>query len=269
MKKNILKTILVFLLFVLVIFISYQYIFLKYANKRSLEKSIDFLEDTENFPFFIDKIILYSSAYGNNRNTNFQQTNWILNLYQYTDIAIYLKGNKNTLTPNNTIKKLSINSFHFYQSPTIGEPTLYYLDVNDFGTGNFSENNKIENTLTFNVLNDANTENLISTNTPVLFSDLSNPITLKYVNPLYSNFELPSHEIIHFDGNLLNRANIKLQNLSASFRFNIEVVNYLNETFLYNLNIDIPLENNETTIFSGKILECKEHLNYPFIKIQP
>ena len=108
-----------------------------------------------------------------------------------------------TLTSSNTVKKLSLENISL-SAPILGTPSLYYLDSLNFGTANFNGTYKLDDFLEFTVLNDENNNNNIQSNTPVFFTDCSNPITLKYVNPsIKENYTVTSNEPIFFDGRLL------------------------------------------------------------------
>lgn len=220
----------------------------------------------ENSPFIINKIILYSSAYGTNKGSGQNQSSWLLDIYQYTDIAIFIDRNFSDLNEKNTIKKLYIENINFYNSSETGTPSLYYLDAKHFGNADYLEDYKILDKLEFTVLNDSNENNSIQTNTPVLFSDLSNPITLKYINNNIYNrgnyFEAPINTPIILDGTLIDIAKISVSSLETSFNFDIVLENNNNDTFRYKLNINIPL----TNVYMGYDKEILENLNYVFLK---
>lgn len=263
-KAIIILFILILILFITLIILINPIIF-KYKNKINLENSISIFENKEELPFYIDKTIFYSSAYGKNQNSNFTQKNWVLELYQYTDIAIYLNTYLENFSKTNSLKKVTISDINI-KNPNIGDAYVYYLDSQEFGTEKYIESNKISDSLEFTVLNDNNSENSIKTNTPVLFSDLSNPITLKYVNIIDTNFKLPTDEIIFFNGSLLERANIKLSDLKSNLSFKINLTNNNNENFYYNFNLDIPLSNENSDLYSEDILIKNTNLDYKFLK---
>jgi len=260
--KNFVKSCIVIILLIILIVLSYNFIVMKAVSKFSLEKSSSEAIN-DNLPFIIDKITLYSSISGSSQDSNIDKSSWVLNLYQYTDISISLARSVEDLSKSNTIKELYIENINFYNSPKIGTPSLYYLDSKNFGTEDYSENDKIEEELKFTVVNNRNEDNSISTNTPILFTDLSNPITLKYVNHnVYKNFVFPTSESISFDGSLLNRIDIPTADLECSFSFYVVIVNNNNETFKHLLNIKVPIDN----IQSGHIVETNDNLDYKFIK---
>ena len=239
---------------IFIIFFSFNYIYFKYKNKTFIEKTdVVLAENLRNSPFKINKIVLYSSAYGENKNTRFQKSNWILDIYQYTDIALYVDCSE-------AIKNLCISNF----SSKVGN--LYYLDSTKFGTGKISKNYEINPSIDFTILNYSNAENTISYNTPIFFADGSNPITLKFVNMIEKNFIIENNEKLKFDGSLLKRTNVKIENLKTNIYFDINIKNYNNEEYYTTINLSIPIKNNSSNIFNGSILENKTNQNIVFLR---
>lgn len=265
MKKKLLLSIIALILLVLDIYLFYNYIFARYRNKIYLEKSdVALADELSNSAFIIDKVTLYSSASAINKNSNFQETNWLLDIFEYTDIAIYLKKPKE-LDSNNSVENLSISNVNLQVSSNKYIPALYYLDANKFGTESILSDYKIEDTLDFTVLNFDNNDNSIMYNTPVFFSDLSNPITLKFTNTLFKNYSIENTEKLTFNGSLLSKTPIKLADLKALLSFDINISNFEKEVYSTNINLEIPLENEKNNIFGGEILETKQ-MNLPLLK---
>lgn len=257
--KNFIKVLLIILLFIFMIYIFHNFIWLRYQRKHGFEKSnIEISEGSQNSPFSISKVIVYSSAYGENKNTTFQQSNWILNIFQYSDIAIYIENKADELNTANTVKKLYLENLSI-STPALGSPSLYYLDSLNFGTPNRNENYKIDDSIEFTVLNDTNETNTIQYNTPVFFTDCSNPITLKYVNSsIKENFTIFSNEPVFFNGKLLEMAGVELKDLETIIRFRIHVVNYENEDFYYDLSLPMPFENETNSVLERKYFGGKK-----------
>lgn len=256
MKKKIILTIIVILLLILDIYLFFNYIYLKYKNKFFIENTdVVLAEELKNSAFKINKILLYSSGYGENKNTKFQNANWILDIYQYTDIALYLNSSE-------AIKSLSISNF----KSNFGN--LYYLDSKKFGTEEILRNYEINPILEYTVLNDSNEKNLVNYNTPVFFADSSNPITLKFVNLVAKNFKIENNEKLEFNGSILEKANIKLEDLKTNISFDINIKNYNNEEYNTTISFSIPIENKSTNIFNGSIFEEKNNENIIFRKIK-
>jgi hypothetical protein len=257
MKKKIILTIMVFILLFVDIYLFFNFIYVRFKNKSIIEKyDLEIASQLENSPFEIEKIILFSSASGINKNTNFQNSNWLLDIFEYTDIAIYFSQPEN-LDVTNTVQNLSISNIKLNVESEKYTPSLYYLDANNFGTDSFLDDNKIENNLEFSVLNFDNANNSIMYNTPVFFADLSNPITLKFTNTLLTNYSLENTEKLIFDGSLISKTPLSLENLKASLSFDINITNYNNENYYTNVIINIPTENDEQSILDGSILETQ------------
>lgn len=254
MKKKIVLTIIAIILIILNVYLAFNYIYLRYKNKSFIEKTdIAFANELKNSPFKINKIVLYSSAFGKNKNTNFQKSNWILDIYEYTDIALFLES-------SDIIKTLTISNFK------ANNGNLYYLDTTKFGTEQILEDYKIEPNLEYTVLNDSNEENIINYNTPVFFADGSNPITLKYVNMIKTNFWVENNERLEFNGALLKRTNTKLENLKENISFDINITNYNDEKYFTTVNLQIPVETQNSNIFDGNILIEKNNQNIVLLK---
>ena len=266
MKKYI-KILLIIFLLILFIYLFYNFILLKFVNKHNLEKnSINISENYKSSPFSISKILIYSSGYGENQNTTFSQNSWILNILQYSDIAIYINNSGDELSSENSIKKLSITDINV-PSAKLGINNLYYLDSLNFGTPNIDANYKINDSLEFTVLNDSNEEETIQYNTPIFFTDCSNPITLKYVNKsIKEKYNLNSNQPVFFDGKLLKMANINLKDLETNISFKINITSNSNKSYTYNLSIPIKLETETDSIYNGSILTQNEYDNMKFIE---
>ena len=91
--------------------------------------------------FSIDRIYLYSSADATSNETT--KPVWDLNLYQFTDIALYINNRSDEgVSYENTIKELTIDNIKFNNLQS-GTPSLYYKNVNDFAKLTNTDENKI------------------------------------------------------------------------------------------------------------------------------
>lgn len=201
--------------------------------------------------FEINKIVFFSSCDAKNK-TSSSSNFTIENLYQYTDIAIFINNkSEEEKTSENTFKKVYINNVKFNKLPELGEPKLYFKSLNQFATSNLPEGNEILDTLDFTITseNEANLDN------PVLYNNLANPITLGYVNQnVKTDYTLTDTSVpITYDGSLLKRCNIDLDSISCNLSFDIYITNYLDEEFKTTVFIDIPLNDLEKSIYDGNL----------------
>ena len=217
--------------------------------------------------FSIDRIYLYSSADATSNETT--KPVWDLNVSQFTDIAIYINNRaENGVNYENTIKELSISNVKFNNLES-GTPSLYYKNVNDFAKLTNSEENKINDSLEFNIVNSGNADYT----KPVIYSNCQNPITLEYVNnnmeedTIISDISTP----LTYDGSLLKKAGILLSQMECTISFTITIVNNYNQKFVATVYIDIPLEDSmsSTSIYDGKLIKNIENTNLvKFIRVE-
>lgn len=263
------KFVIVIVLVVLIVFLLYNFLLITYINKKFSEEVSEFYKFNANTVFSIDKIYMYSSA-GATENAE-KRAIWNLNLYQYTDIAIYINNRSNEeLSNENSIKELYIDNIKF-GNPQEGTPNLYFKNINEFGKSiikSDEESEKSEATksitdrLDYTIVNDGE----IDYSNPQIYADCSNPITLEYINQDIKKNQIISDisENLTYNGNLLRQSGIILSTISNYVSFNVHITNQYDQKFVANVYIDIPLEDNVTgdTIYDGKFTKTIEKNNY-------
>ena len=263
-KKKSFLTLLILLFLIFILIFLTNIVYGSYINKTSFENSVEkILLNNDREVFSINKIIYFSSA-GATTNVNNGNLN-IKNLFQYTDIAIYINNNasENNYSLENTLKSVYIDNINYNQTPEIGNPELYYKNINNFAQDIFIEDNKIKDQLMF----DVTSENTLDYSEAILYNNCANPITLSYLNNnIKSNYSLTnSQTAITYDGSLLKKNNILLNSIACSFSFNINIVNNLDEKFICPVYINIPLSNQKTSIYSGSFTLI-DNTNYTFFR---
>ena len=268
-KVNINKQIIFLIIVFIAIIILCLLINLIYTkNKAKTNFESDLLSSNDySDTFSIDKIVLYSSANATSNETT--RNLWNINVYQFTDIAIYLNNNSSSsLSSKNTIKELYIDNIEYSPSPEKGTPELYYKAIDNFGIPSLKDENLVQDKLNFKIINSKDT---LDTNTASFYETCQTPITLQFVNKdIKANAIIPnSGETLVFDGSLLSKTNIALNNIKTSISFNINLTNNLDEKYVYNIKFDIPLEDNEHSIYEGNIKkEITEFSNNKFLKLR-
>ena len=89
---------------------------------------------------------------------------------------------------------------------------------------------------------------------PQVYSDLSNPITLEYMNLIKSNYLVSDIENpLVYNGSLLKRAGVDLTSISGNITFKVHIKNILEESYVANVKIAIPLKDDVSgdTIYDG------------------
>ena len=259
-NKNIFFTALFIVIFLIVLFIllnNFLPNFIKQSNS----------EATTDSTFKIDKIYMYSSAYAN-KNTISNKAAWNLDLFQYSDIAIYIDNNNSSgLNSKNSVKQIYINNIHYNNLPELGTPSLYYKNINDFGRFSYTEENEINSKMDFKVI--SNTDSINYDNFE-FHNSCVNPLCFGFINKkIKSNYELYDTETpLSLDGSLLKRCNILLNSLKCNFSFDLNIINNLNEHFISNVEISIPLRNSDYTqsIYDGFYKYEVTNISYNFRK---
>ena len=96
------------------------------------------------------------------------------------------------------------------------------------------------------------------------FKQLNNQIVYGKNNDILSNYVIGADEQISFNGSLLKRANILLEDIKADISLKINIITQNNETHSVDINIEIPLESTNKQIYDGPINIQKENLKYNF-----
>ena len=261
------KLIICVVLLIFLIFSARSIVICQLANKNFAEVADSFYTSNAKTVFSIDKIILYSSA--NAIKNEVTRPVWNLNIYQYTDIAIYINNHSDEeLNYENSIKSLYIDNIKL-NGVKKGKQALYFKNAPDFGKSIYStvekkddaESSKIGDKLEFYVLNDGD----INYEKRQIYADCSSPITLEYVNNIVDNKVISDIENdVKYDGSILKRSGIVLSDIKTSISFRINLTNNYNQKYMANVYIEIPLENSVTgdNIYSGKFEKKIEEENY-------
>lgn len=205
--------------------------------------------------FHVSKIFYYSSASADTNSTN--QPQWDLDLNQFTDIAIYLNTDRSSgTTEENTIKKMSIYDINITNNED-DNADLYFKDLTKFGTSTYSEENRIDGSLNYEIINSYE----MDYSKPQIYTGVNNPIALEFVrkdvkkNYIIKDLTTP----LIFNGTILKQANVSKDNLTTTVSFKIEIVNNLDQEFIANVYLDIPLEEEKSIYEDGYC--TKEILN--------
>ncbi len=261
-KKEFILTIITIVLFIIVFILCYLS-FYKYVLKRNFENTvIDFSSKNEETIFEINNVTFFSSCDAKNKSAS--SSNFTVeNLYQYTDMALFITSPKEEKNLENTLKNVYIDNIKFTKSPTLGTPNLYYKNIYNFAKSDIVDSNLINDRLDFNVTS----EDEANLDTPTLYNNLANPIVLSYVNSnIKTDYTLTdTSSPITYDGTLLKKCDILLNSISSSISFDIYITNNLDQEFKTTVYIDIPLESEEESIYNGSVT-LKKDTNFIFYR---
>lgn len=261
-KKKAILTAIIIVLFIVVFVLCYL-VFYKYVLKRNFENTVlDFSNKNEETIFEINNVTFFSSCDAKNKSAS--RSNFTIeNLYQYTDMALFITSPKEEKTLENTLKSVYIDNIQYTKTPTLGTPSLYYKNINNFAKSDIVDTNLINNRLDFNITS----EDEANLDTPTLYNNLANPIVLSYVNSnIKTDYTITdTSSPITYDGTLLKKCDILLNSISSSLSFDIYITNNLDEEFKCTVYIDIPLESDSESIYNGSVT-LKKDTNFIFYR---
>lgn len=215
MKEKIKYVILIILLILIVIS---MYII---ANAKPKNKG----EEPERIA--VNKIVCYSSANAINSSENIKE-NWEVDIYQYTDIAIYLQKIRNIEIASVYLDNIEIN-----KKPTLGEANIYRKNIDDFAKNMLLETaeDKIELKVSLDGEND-------------FLQNCTSPITISYINKnIKRNYLIPNtSQQLTFDETILKRAMILSEEIEAQISFDINIIDSEQNKYIAKITLDIPIK---------------------------
>lgn len=244
------KIIVILILFTIFCFLGFSFWETKKEKKENLKEIVVEKE------FKISKIKYYSSANAISNTTSFQNPEWNLRVYQYVDIAIYLER-INDINSKNYITDVALSHFS-----KLDNDAIYYLNPTMFGNGILNEEDRIEDSLKYTVINSSN-EKEQDYRIPIYFQDFSNPITIRLVRELDKNYKVSNEKSLVYNGKLIEELGLHLSDLASKIIFDIEIDTKDGEKRIQTIELEIPLENEQKSILEGDYEE-EVMMNFPF-----
>ena len=139
--KNKLVTVIILCILLIISTLGYKLIIERTNATKGFENELVNLAEKNEIPvFYIEKVMLYSSAGVIDKSENKNLSN--IDVSQYTDIAIYLKNkSEQGLTAENTINKLWIDEINIRSNEKWNNKYVTYKNPYQFGK--FIENDSI------------------------------------------------------------------------------------------------------------------------------
>ena len=269
-KINVNKVILPILIITFIVLLfTYVVIIKKHIQNSIFADEMEWIsKKNENPDFRIEKIYLCSSANAIEKSKNLND----LNLYQFTDIAIYLNNDKDGgLTKRNTVKNLYIDGIDLQLENDTSKASLVYTNLLKIGSREelknmiFNSKNEQNEKIDFNIINTNEQNSNANYENPTFYADCSNPISLKYINEINKDYSIGKDNSAVFDGTILKKAGIKIEDINAKVRFKINLINNNDEYYSAWVNFKIPLSD----IYNGTSIKSKNTVGqeYNFFSI--
>ena len=268
--KNVKLAFVILLILLFVILLYYNFILISsFAKNKFANEMIEIADENENSIFNVQKILLYSNATAIDHSDDQSLKN--MSISQYSDISVYIDNTSyiTDLTNENTVKELYIDNIVMKSNSDIGTKILNYKNPLNFGKYLEIET-PINNRIDFNIISTNSENENHDYSTPTFYTDCSNPITLGYLNKdLLTNYSaVDTSSTVSFNGKVLKEANVNLNDINYTVSFKIHIVNNLNQKFVYDMSIDVNLDDDNGGIYNGYVYRGKttSGSNYRFFK---
>ena len=257
-NERLIFTLLIIALFIIFL-LYYNFVFsVVFARNSFKNQMVEISDGNENSVFNIQKVLLYSNANAIDNSENNSLKN--MSICQYTDLSIYIDNTSyiSELTDENTIKQLYIDNIEATTNADMGTKIVNYKNPLDFGKYKkikSPENGRID----FNIINTNEANESTDYSEPTFYTDCSNPITLGYMNKdILTNYSVSQDaNSVSFNGKVLKESNISLDDINYTLSFNIHIVNNLNQKFVYNMKLNVDLNDANGGIYNGYIYKGK------------
>ena len=189
-------------------------------------------EGETNMPFQLKKVFMLSSAEATSKAENPDNYKWNLDINQYNDIYIEFEKNLNYKKVS-YIKSIKIENIKI-TDPKIGKVYKYMPNSTENKLFSYEENFLIQNSLTYNGSSQNNFKNLE-------ISNQGGTILFRIVNRNVSEYVSNEDDEVAYDGSLLKKTNVTVEDLKFEVNFDIIIKTETN-TFGGNITLNLPCE---------------------------
>lgn len=190
------------------------------------------VEGDKNMPFNLSKIIVISTAEGNETDG---KKKWNFDVFQNNDIYFYIDKNENYWGEEKTLKSVTIENINITKTPTKGEIKTYMPNSVEGRLFSYKDEYIVNDKLEFKGAEESNPQTLeIGSNGGSLLLSFSNTGLGTYS----SNKD---NEITH-DGTLLEKIDVTNEEIGFEVSFDI-VITVDNCSYRGNMNLQLPCGN--------------------------
>ena len=193
------------------------------------------IEGEDNMPFELSKIMVVSSADGNENENTDNNKRWNLKVYQNNDIYLEISKNKNYKDNNEIIDQIIIDNFKIIEAPLKGDIIIYRPTTNE---GSIYENTD-ENIITTELIYEGKEESSVKS---LKIANQGGLILFRYT---ISNLDdlISDDDEIRYDGTLLNKIGIQYSEIKFKVSFDISIKLKLDKTYTGTVELDLPAGN--------------------------
>lgn len=188
------------------------------------------VEGEDNLPYSLERILIVSNV--STSNNEDPANLWNISLEEDNDVYLYIT--KTDEESKDTIQSITLENFTVTNSAEIGEPVIYRPTGDLNNLYDLSEQNYLGSSITYT---GASVDTLKTLEVRNEGGTIGFRASLENLgNYVSNNYD----EEIVYDGNLLTKAGIPLENIQFSISFDILITLNNNVTFKGTINLDFP-----------------------------
>lgn len=188
------------------------------------------VEGETDMPYTLKQMVVISTA--NGQNIVSEENKWNIEIYQNTDIYFDIERNQEHKSSEN-IKNIKIQNIQI-KGNSQNAPKAYMPSADTEQMFNYTENNIIQDELTYTVDKDKDTKNKKITTEGGI-------IAISFCTPNIANYQ-GNDDKISYDGTLLKKAGITLEEIQANIKFDLILETESGKKYKAEINLDIPQE---------------------------
>lgn len=192
------------------------------------------VEGENNMPFELSKIMVISTAEGQDVSNEQAQTKWNLNIIQNNDVYLEIAKNKN-YKETEIIDEIIIDNFKIEEAPKKGTIKIYKPTTEETVTYRNIEENEINENLIYTGKEKSSVKNLEVANQGGL-------ILFRYSIDELGEFSSDTEEIKH-DGTILSQVRVRDEDLKCKVSFDLSIKLKSEIIYTGNIVLDLPAGN--------------------------
>ncbi len=190
------------------------------------------VEGDKNMPFNLSKIIVISTAEGNETDG---KKKWNFDVFQNNDIYFYIDKNENYWGEEKTLKSVTIENINITKAPTKGEIKTYMPNSVEGRLFSYKDEYIVNDKLEFKGAEESNPQTLeIGSN--------GGSLLLSFSNTGLGTYSSNKDDEITHDGTLLEKIDVTNEEIGFEVSFDI-VITVDNCSYRGNMNLQLPCGN--------------------------
>ncbi len=188
------------------------------------------VEGEKDMPYTLKQMVVISTA--NGTNTVQEANKWNIEIYQNTDIYFDIERNEEHKSSEN-IKNIKIQNIQI-EGNEKNTPKAYMPSADTEQMFNYTEDNIIQNELIYTVDKNKDTKNKKITTEGGI-------VAISFCIPNIANYQ-GTDEKISYDGTLLKKAGITLEEIKANIKFDLILETESGKKYKAEINQEVPAE---------------------------